>query len=420
MQEVLNGQKINLIWRVNILFTFFSIMFDLSLGMKVAWFSMWLIIPLFMSCTNALQCIMYMSLYMRVQHSAKLFSILICISTFIILIKQIIKLNKNKLLNKYFKIILFYLAIIVAPIFYSVSVNKIINISIIYYLIMINLLLLFYLIKNELNKEFIINYSYGIIVSSILSLIGYISGLHHLPFHASNRFCGFMPLCNSLGISCVICISAIYLIMIRAKTINRRDLYLMVVLSLIGVMTMSKTFFITFAIVILFILINQYKLSANKKKFFKISLIVFMALSPLLLIYGIKMFDRLFGGFGDVGIIGSITTDRQNKWPIYLKPWLKNIRTILLGLGITFNYNTVFSSHSFYVGYLSKLGFVGLIALFIFMYVIIFDNKPIKLKLKNLPILVLLLIFLVEDLSYNTFNFIPFIIGISATDIKHC
>jgi hypothetical protein len=149
MTDYLKTLKAHKVLFLNILFTLFCITFPLSAGIKAAWFLMWFLIPLILPTNQSISCIVYMSLYMRVQPNVKLFSIIVCASVFIVLIKEILYLNKNKLLQKYFKIFTFYLFLLILPLFYSVFVNKSINISFIYYLNMINLLFLFYLIKNK-------------------------------------------------------------------------------------------------------------------------------------------------------------------------------------------------------------------------------------------------------------------------------
>ena len=123
------------------------------------------------------------------------------------------------------------------------------------------------------------------------------------------------------------------------------------------------------------------------------------------------MLVRFFAHNEYSNLFDILTTGRLNKWLIYLKPWAKHFYSILFGLGLGYNYNTVYSSHSFYVGYLSKLGIVGVLVVLYFIYLIIFNKNDSNFKLKYLGVLLLLLIFCVEDLSYNTFNFIPFIIA---------
>lgn len=410
MQINLNQFKQHQVLYVNILFTFLCIFFPLSLGMEIAWFLMWILIPLFMQTDKAFHCLTYMSLYMRILHSVKLFSIIICVSFFVVLIKELLFLNKNKLLNKFFKILFCYLALIILPLFYSVLINKTVNILFIYYLNMINLLFLFYLLKNKLNQNIILTYCYGIIISSILSLACFSGGLHLFPFNG-NRFCAFMPLCNSLGVSCVICISLIYLMFINNQIKQIHAIPLMLILSFIGLTTLSKNFLITFTILLLVILITQFKSSGNKKKFLQMFLIIFISLCPFLLYYGSIMFERFFSDNGYSNMFDIITTGRLDKWKLYIKPWAKHFYSIVFGLGLGVDFNTPYSSHSFYIGYLSKMGIIGIAAIVAFVYFIVFEKNKIKLKLKYLPVILLLLICLAEDMSFNTFNFVPVIIS---------
>lgn len=410
-----NKFKQHQILYVNILFTLFSVLFPLSSGIQFAWFAIWILIPIFMPTDKAFCSIVYMSLYMRVQNSVKLFSIILSLSIFIILIKELLILNKNKLLNKHLKIFLFYLILVIIPLFYSILINKIINISFIYYLNMINLLFLFYLLKNKLNKQIVLIYAYGIIISCIISIISYCGGIHSNPFQFGERFCAFMPLCNSLSASCTISISLIYVLFINKKLAGRTTFSLIGVLSLIGILTLSKNFFITFALTLLVIFITQFKICNHKKKFLLTLGVVLLALSPFIIYYGSIMFVRFFGDKSYSNIVDIITTGRLEKWTLYIKPWAKNIVSILFGLGLSYNYNTIYSSHSLYVGYLSKLGIVGLLTIICFIWIIAFRKNKSTLKLKLFPLFLILLICIVEDISYNTFNFIPFILSLATT-----
>ena len=122
------------------------------------------------------------------------------------------------------------------------------------------------------------------------------------------------------------------------------------------------------------------------------------------------MFDRFFINGEYSNIIDILTTGRLDKWKIYITPWKNSLRTIFFGVGLSFDYGTVFSSHSLYLGYLSRLGICGLLMITLFVYVCIFKDHH-QNKLNYLPILIVLLICMVEDMSYNTINFIPFIMS---------
>ena len=399
---------------VNIMFTFLCVLFNLSLGIQIGWFAMWLIVPLVMLPHNAFQSLLYMSLYMRVIPNVKLFSIIICISLFIILIREIVALNKNKTINKYYKILIYYSILSIIPLFYSILINKTINILLIYYFNMINLLFLIYLLKNNLNKNIIIMYAYGIIISSIISLICYSGGLYDYILNY-NRFCAYMPLCNSLGVSCVVCISAIYMLAENDKISKKYSWLLIFALSIIGLCTLSKSFLITFTLIAFVVVIREFYKSRSKRKFLLISLILVVVLSPIVLSYGLIMFKRFFVNNEYTNIVNIITTGRLEKWLIYLKPYSKKLYSIIFGLGLGFDFNTEYSSHNFYVGYLTKLGVVGLLAILGFIYLILFNKNKNNLKLKYLPILVIMLIGIVEDFSFNTFNFVPAVIAFIST-----
>jgi len=411
MRSLLEKFKRNPVMYVNVLFTIFCFLSSIGKGVLICCFAMWLIVPIFMDSKRALESIVYMSLYMRIFLKIKLFAIVVSISILIILIKKIFILNKNKLLNKYLKIFSIYAVFATAPLLYSVLLKNNINIQFIYYLNMINLLFLIYLFKNEINYKIVLTYSYGIVVSSVISLISYAGGLYAYAFEAGNRFCAYMQLCNTLGVACAVCISMIYVLFKNQKISARQSLFLISMLSIIGCMTLSKNFLIIWIIIMLTIFVVQIKDSKNKKKIIKRVVLTAIMVSPLVLYYGLIMLDRFLVNPEYNNIVDILTTGRLEKWLIYLKPWCKNIFSIIFGLGLTYDYGTPNSSHSFYIGYLSRLGIVGLVALCWYIYLIVFNKNVSKIKFKYFPIIIVLIICLAEDLSFNTFNFIPFVIA---------
>lgn len=411
MQSLLEKFKKNPVMYVNILFTIFCFLSSVGKGALICCFAMWLIVPIFMDGKRALESVVYMSLYMRIFLNIKLFAIVVSVSILIILIKKIFVLNKNKLLNKYLKIFLIYAIFTIVPLLYSVLLKNSVNIQFVYYLNMINLLFLIYLLKNEIDYKIILIYSYGIVVSSVISLISYAGGIYAYAFEAGNRFCAYMQLCNTLGVACAVCISAIYIMFKNQKISARQSLILISMLSVIGCMTLSKNFLIIWAIILLTIFAFQIKDSKNKKGIILKVVLISVVISPLVLYYGVIMIERFLVNPEYNNIVDILTTGRLEKWLIYLKPWCKNILSIIFGLGLTYDYGTPNSSHSFYVGYLSRLGIVGLVALCGFIYLIVFRKNESKTKFKYFSVIIILIICLAEDLSFNTFNFIPFIIA---------
>ncbi|MBQ3502579.1 MAG: hypothetical protein IJA72_02840, partial [Clostridia bacterium] len=70
-------------------------------------------------------------------------------------------------------------------------------------------------------------------------------------------------------------------------------------------------------------------------------------------------------------------------------------------------------------GYLSRLGIFGFVMLGYFVYLIIQNQINVKEKFKYLPLIILMLICFAEDISYNTFYFIPFILSVCSCCDTH-
>ena len=95
MLDVLCKLKKQPVITVCTVFTILSSLTWLSSGIRVAWFIMWIVVPLILAEDKAFACLAYMSLYMRIAIDFKLFSIITCLS-FLIILKKVLEL---KILN---------------------------------------------------------------------------------------------------------------------------------------------------------------------------------------------------------------------------------------------------------------------------------------------------------------------------------
>jgi len=398
---------------VNILFTFLSMFFNLLLGFKVLWFSLFILVPLFLNEEDSFSCLLYFSLFGRITH-IKIFAVLICLYTFVFILKIIFTRLKA---NEFSKIPLYYFISIFLIFVYSLIVNKAITIQYAYYLNFINLISIFALIKHKFNKEMVLLYGYAIIISSLLSLVGYFLGLTNIPFAYEKkidllRFTGLCSNYNGLSICCVIEITLLFNLFFKGELPKFKTWFMIALLTIIGILTFSKTYFLTIVCTFLYIIICLFVKSKNKKKFVLYFLGLCVLVSPILIIYVSTILKRFTSFFTHSSFLDVITTGRYKYWKLYLKSFSKNIFTILFGVGACHNFNTEYSSHSLYVSLLSRLGVIGSLLILLFVIKTINHKKKSKFNFMNFfPLLLMILIFVVEDITFNTHNSIPFIIS---------
>lgn len=413
MTDTLLKVKHHKLLTVNVIFTTLSLFFNLTLGFKVLWFAFFLLVPLLLNEEDGFSCLLYFSMFSRIV-SIKMFAVLICVYSFAFVLKSIVLRLKE---SKDLKIILYYFLCVILMLFYNLIVNKTFSIQFIYYLNFLNLIIIFAFIKQKFNKEMVLFYGYGLILVAVLSVFGYLLDFTKIPFAYEKelnllRFTSLMPVHNGLGICCVIEILLLFNLVYKEKLPKYKTFLLIILLTIIGVLTFSKTFFLTIILATIYMIICLFIKSKNKKKFIFSLLGICLILSPIILIYFSTILTRFTAFFRDSGILDMLTNGRYGFWKLYLKPFTKNILTILFGVGVCYNFNTEYSSHSMYVSLISRLGIIGALLIVGFIVVSIKHKQNKKFNFMNyFPLMLMLLIFVVEDISFNTHNTIPFILS---------
>ncbi len=235
--------------------------------------------------------------------------------------------------------------------------------------IIAGILMLYYVRRDPMDADSaVIVFSFGVCISSLLALfksvLPYVnmfiadSILRLKKDSTTTRFAGLQGNPNYYTLDIIIALAAIIVLMNNNKS-RMLHTILFVTLSVFGLMSVSKSFLVTwFLLIVLWFLLSIKKGSSGIVKF------VFIALIALATVYYFA-YDYinayLFRFSQDVGVsLGSVTTGRTDIWIKYINEILDNTKVLFLGNGL----NTILSSarkgtHNTYLESLFYLGIVG-------------------------------------------------------------
>lgn len=259
----------------------------------------------------------------------------------------------------------------------------------------------------------------SIILASVFSLTYYFNPYlkdYIIMVYVDENLARFMALFihpNVLAMFCEVMLSLL-LYFIASNKCSKMDFILFGIISLIGIFTFSKTYLIIFAFLIIVLFGIQFKRN------FKITSLVFASLAIIVALFCLavpnaaqKMLDRFIGSIGSCKTFGDfmnmLTTGRYDLWKEYLSYLGHNPVALFFGRGLGApSLSSKLSPHSAYISMLYELGIVGTILLGGALFSI-FKNKFKKDQQPPhwaiiIPIIVIAVIFFVEDLIFYIFD----------------
>lgn len=214
---------------------------------------------------------------------------------------------------------------------------------------------------------------------------------------------------NVLAMLCEV-VLAIMSYFIISKKSNICDMVLFAVCAFIGLMTLSKTFFIILAIILIVIFCCKLKTSTKNTLItggVVLGLIILLAIiKPEFFKF---MWDRFFGYIERCdsfkSFMNMLTTDRYTVWGEYISYMTHNsVFNLLFGYGLGAKILNIFSPHNMFISMFYQLGIIGTMLLVVVLTIIIKQlRKEGCLKLEKaiiLPIVVIGLILCVEDMIF--------------------
>lgn len=268
-------------------------------------------------------------------------------------------------------------------------------------------------------------YTIGLLVGCLVRLLGtifptieiYIQNMTRINTVLTNgnlyvRFAGLDLDPNYFSIQILIAISCLSVLIMYDKRESIKSSILIVVLSIFGLLSLSKMFLITFLLYLILIFIILLKTNIKKSIKYLISLLCIAS------IVGYYFYDYFYEAFlfrfiGKGNHISDITTGRSDIWISYIEEIFKNIKNIFIGKGIASEFLDGHISHNMYLIAIYKLGIIGIIIFLVFI-LILFRNLKYQMKILNsiniLSINLLpLYIILVANLTLDSFlmDFFP-------------
>lgn len=261
--------------------------------------------------------------------------------------------------------------------------------------------------------------AYGLVVSYLFGLLRPVSVVLqelNVIYRVGSlyRYCGLFETPN---VPAMICEMALALLgfFIVSKQYDKKDIVVFILFTIMGVLTLSKTFFILLVIMLLTLLIFNIK---SIKKIKRNTWIIFGIIAVVGIILCVIFFkDILFFvrrflnldvlGVGFEQFMNTLTTTRYDLWKEYVLYLIENPLILIFGRGLGAPIIGQTSPHNMYLSTLYQMGIIG-VALFIYCFIQIAKSSPKPLgeprkkfnKALILPLLVFAVLFFSEDLIF--------------------
>lgn len=260
-------------------------------------------------------------------------------------------------------------------------------------------------------KKIVIFTTWGILGSSGVALMGsYIPRISFLlnqttirlaPGKYYYRFSGLMENPNYYTMFLSLVLAAIAVLILQRKA-NLMDYIYFIALSVFGFMSLSQSFMITFAVIVILLgwFYMQYK---PRYIFYGIMLII----SILYIIYILLDKDvittilfRITSELSSNKGFSAVTSGRTELWMYYIDYLLDNLVVLIFGAGLGAGNLWVGASHNFYIDMLYYLGIIGTF-IYIFCLYKIFGTRCYCVRRAKLYQFLPLFVFLIRAFARN-------------------
>ena len=368
----------------------------------------------FASCF--MSCLVFESCFLKV---------LDCVMGFILIKQLIIAIKlKNK---KNITFICFILTFSVILFIYSLIINHFHIYKLCQSLGLILTISNIYLLKKVCIKKLTLTLSLGLIVSACSSTLAYLCGiLVKTPFLPDNssgfRFSAYFNYVNAFALYCSLCQACILSLFLSKELNIKKWFWLALTITSIGLLTFSKSFICITIFTYLVAAIIGFVKSKNKKiytNWLLIGLLIVCALMILCHNYIEIVLDRFFNNTNYSGALNIATTGRFDIWKMYIKHIAQSPLYLLFGCGITadslslgagINLRT-YTPHNLFISIFYRFGIVGIIALICLCVFVLKQFKLNKSICSYLPLSILLVNVMFEDITSSLFTCLPILIA---------
>ena len=365
------------------LFAFVSALIILGINSNVFTFAAAIILGVFILCSNLEQQFEALFFFLSFSNIFKisfdgssLFTYLQLIPIFAFFVKNGLSFKINGLVQCVFLIFLATLATFISNSSFALFFKFII-------------MCIFLLQTKKISRGRLINYkriilafSIGVIVAGIVGvfkdyipgLTKYVSNVYYRlsnndDLDISNRFSGLTENPNYYSIDIIIAISAL-LILYRDKEIKYCFFLLTFLLTVLGILTQSKAFVLSLAIIVLYFLYLKVK---SAKYFETILILILLCLVGYLAFRHLGILSdyaaRFFSVFDGEFDLNSITTGRMEIWTLYSKEIFSNVTFVFVGRGIDAISSQIgMAPHNVFIQGIYDIGLIGSILYYSFIF----------------------------------------------------
>ena len=250
-------------------------------------------------------------------------------------------------------------------------------------------------------EEVLYAFCFGLIVASVLGLFRetlpivdrFVVEIHHKvnPGEYTERFCGLMSNPNYYSMDISVALSCLVVNITKGK--NKLLTILFVVLSFFGLLSVSKSFLLVWAMMLIILVLYSIK---NGGTSFLSIIIVLLVLCLCIYAFGQEMIStyiqRLESDADADATLSGITTGRSDVWFAYLKASVSDIKGLLFGNGLG-NFLDSKAPHNTYIEALFNMGVIGLIIYFLLLKMSVNLEYYPKRILFYIPIIMMLVRF---------------------------
>jgi len=262
--------------------------------------------------------------------------------------------------------------------------------------------------KEVFTKKIILYFALGLIITSITaSFSKYIPnfGLYvrSIGYNSliTNRFSGLNGDPNYYTINVILALLS--LLILYSKQLLKIVFWPMfAVLIYFGMLTFSKSFYIT--LILIFILLIIFLIKNKNKKGLLITVLAMTILIYMLINNKIGNFNLFLTRLSDVNDVNSMTTGRFELWQKYINYLMKNFDVLFFGVGIGGNFLSIGGVHNWYLEMVYYFGIIGSV-MYVCAFIYILTLKKHKTNKNNIlyysPFGLLLIMYFFLQMIFN-------------------
>ncbi len=265
---------------------------------------------------------------------------------------------------------------------------------------------LLFVYRDKFSYKIVINYlSYAIIFSFVLSIGFMIFGGRQMVMYAS-RFQALSGHPNTMQIQCSLALLGLLVMYIRNQIPLSHFAIVVPLVSIVGVLTMSKAFLIVFVMLLIVYFVHSIRINTKK------GCVQFACFAVACAILIPIFWDKISGTIGrfteffqGTDILNQITTGRVAIWKTYFQSFVSNSLNIIFGVGISAELPVAIGPHNDFVYLIYHLGLVGCLLLIWWFVTYLVQLKNVRDKINWQSVLIIfILIFISMEENLLTKN----------------